>query len=616
MNLDLKILLVLSLCTTTKAFAQDFWNNLDFALFEPGTKEYNINQIVSQDSFFKPIEDQAGKTKPSNVYWLRADFSAPPPIEINDSIWYFRFRTVDQGDLYFLENDTITKMPVGKFDQNSKSVFQGPFSEVTLRKNSLIKNRYLYLKVRELASFENPSTWQFDYVCIYEYSNTEVQKHRIPLFSFLGVCAIIFILTTAFFLYFKQSQYFYYSLYILFISTYLSAEPLGLNKFLFGENSIASLWFSQTIKILFNVVYIWFCMAFIDVKNNYNAIYKLLLGVICSEFFLIGLNTFFLFNQYHLLNIYLIHFHHIFMIIAVAVYSIGYIIVNRVDNLSYFIIAAASIYFLSFVAQYYLPISGPSGQIFKDNNYYLIIGFALEIVIFTFGFAYKILLDYNEKLRFERESIANKTIALRAQINPHFIFNSLGSIQHLISTNNKASALKYLSKFSRFTRNVLEYSIEPDILLSEEIKMLKDYLELESLRFNGSFNYSINLDPDINPDAIEVPLLVIQPFVENAIIHGFLHKKEGAKALGINFLKEDNYLICEIDDNGVGRNFHQENNSIGKGRKKSRGLKVTAERLDMFNQLTEESSNIRIIDKKSEDGQSLGTKVIIKILIR
>lgn len=155
--------------------------------------------------------------------------------------------------------------------------------------------------------------------------------------------------------------------------------------------------------------------------------------------------------------------------------------------------------------------------------YYIIIGRC----IFAFGLLYKIHLEFRENLMLQQRALFEKTRALRAQINPRFIFNSLSAIQHLVSVKKIESALKYLNKFSRFTRNVLESSMEINIPLAEEIKILEDYLSLELLRFANSFSYNITIDEAIDPEEIEIPPMILQPFVENALIHGLLPKNPG-----------------------------------------------------------------------------------------
>ena len=222
-------------------------------------------------------------------------------------------------------------------------------------------------------------------------------------------------------------------------------------------------------------------------------------------------------------------------------------------------------------------------------------------------------LRKQKELKIEKHAAQLEHKVLRAQMNPHFIFNSLSSIQHLISSNKKEAAIKYLSKFSLLMRNVLESSIEANAVLNEEILLLRKYIELEALRFDHSFSYTITLDENIDPAAIEIPTFIIQPFVENAILHGLLNKESGDKKLRIHFRKELPYLICEVEDNGVGRKIPSEKIPILEKQKISRGITVTEKRLQIIDESPE--TKVEIIDKIDEKGMSTGTLVVIKIRI-
>ena len=217
-----------------------------------------------------------------------------------------------------------------------------------------------------------------------------------------------------------------------------------------------------------------------------------------------------------------------------------------------------------------------------------------------------------ERLRFEAEANKNRNKALRAQINPHFIFNSLTSIQHLISQNERATTLKYLTKFSRMTRNVLESSMDTNVVLADEIKMLEDYLELESLRFSESFTFELEISPSLDTYSIEIPFMLTQPFVENAIVHGLLPKKEAPRDLKITFATRGDMMICVIEDNGIGRNSEQDGLDHVRAKRKSRGLEITKQRIE---NLGLETTPLEVIDKFDDLGNPSGTKVIIYIPI-
>lgn len=173
--------------------------------------------------------------------------------------------------------------------------------------------------------------------------------------------------------------------------------------------------------------------------------------------------------------------------------------------------------------------------------------------------------------------------ALRAQMNPHFIFNSLNAISDYILKNNTQLADEYLSKFAGLMRMVLENSMEQEILLSEEIKALKFYMDLESLRLDHRFIYEIKTAPGIDPENILVPPLLFQPFIENSIKHGLSEKQDGGK-ITIDLTTESNMLICNIVDNGAGfGNTEKTKAKTSLSNHKSRGISITRSRIEILN---------------------------------
>jgi ligand-binding sensor domain-containing protein len=208
-----------------------------------------------------------------------------------------------------------------------------------------------------------------------------------------------------------------------------------------------------------------------------------------------------------------------------------------------------------------------------------------------------------------------KLTALRSQMNPHFIFNSLNSIQQFILKGEVDNANKYLSQFSRLIRLVLQYSEYNFITLEEEINMLTLYLSLEKTRFGNSFTYTIEVQPDIDADEIKIPNLMVQPFVENAIWHGLMHKESDRK-IDISFqLKNDESIICEVTDNGIGRERAAE---IKKMRSvpmehKSRGMQLVRDKIDVLKQQFTGDVSIEIFDVTNSSGGVCGTKVLIQL---
>ena len=217
-----------------------------------------------------------------------------------------------------------------------------------------------------------------------------------------------------------------------------------------------------------------------------------------------------------------------------------------------------------------------------------------------------------QKLESEKKQTELEMQALRAQMNPHFIFNCLSSINRFILKNESKAASNYLTRFSRLMRLVLNNSQKPLITLEDELEMLELYLEMERLRFKNSFDYAITFLNAIDSDNVFIPPLLLQPFCENAIWHGLMNK-EGQGRLDIELNMEGNILNCVIRDNGVGREKAEELKSKTAEKEKSMGLQITTERLALLNKEKGLHTFYEIEDLKNENGNASGTKVILKI---
>jgi LytS/YehU family sensor histidine kinase len=213
---------------------------------------------------------------------------------------------------------------------------------------------------------------------------------------------------------------------------------------------------------------------------------------------------------------------------------------------------------------------------------------------------------------FEKKIAETEMTALRAQMNPHFIFNCLSSINRFILKNEGKTASSYLTRFSRLMRMVLMHSQKPVIALEDEVEMLRLYLEMERLRFKNAFDYGITFMNEIDSGNVFIPPLLLQPFCENAIWHGLMHKN-GPGRLDIELGMNENILNCIITDNGVGREKAAEMKSKTAEKEKSMGLKITTERLALFNREKAVQTFYEIEDIKDGYGNAAGTKVVIKI---
>ena len=238
----------------------------------------------------------------------------------------------------------------------------------------------------------------------------------------------------------------------------------------------------------------------------------------------------------------------------------------------------------------------------KNTLNYFLIGLMTVILIFVI-FAIKALYSINKK---------NKRIALqslRREMNPHFIFNSLNSVNHFIAENNELEANKYLSSYSKLMRNTMENSNKDFIPLSVELAQLKEYLQLEYMRFRDKFDYTIDIDPNLDTDAVLIPNMLIQPQLENAIWHG-LRYKETKGYLSLKIFREEKSLIIKIEDNGIGIQHSQELKTEHQKQHCSRGMTNTRERISLLNSLYHTNISLGVSEKQ---GGESGVIVILKI---
>jgi two-component system, LytTR family, sensor kinase len=223
-----------------------------------------------------------------------------------------------------------------------------------------------------------------------------------------------------------------------------------------------------------------------------------------------------------------------------------------------------------------------------------------------------------EVLRLNKDLATSQLTALRAQMNPHFIFNALNSVQQYILEGDVVEANRYLSKFSKLQREILHYSTQNFIPLEKEIEILDSYLQLEQLRFGESFKYVINTNEEVDPAEIKIPPMMMQPFVENAIWHGLM-PKQGERNVEIRFdLLTDDILLATIRDNGIGRTASaklKQHNGINAGQHESKGMSLVHERMMLLQQQYDKPFDASAADITDENGVVKGTEVVLKIFI-
>jgi hypothetical protein len=216
------------------------------------------------------------------------------------------------------------------------------------------------------------------------------------------------------------------------------------------------------------------------------------------------------------------------------------------------------------------------------------------------------------KTKFNKQ-IANMELnTLRAQMNPHFLFNSLNSIRHKIISNEPEEADKYLVKFSRLVRQVLNNSRKQLITLRDELETLELYVNLESSRFEHKFKYITNIADDIDTQKLSIPPILIQPFVENAIWHGLMQKEEGGSVI-LSITKSDSALQIVIEDDGIGRKKATALKSKTAQKRQSMGIEITGNRMEIIEKLYDIPCSSEIIDLFHDDGTSAGTRIVLTL---
>jgi ligand-binding sensor domain-containing protein/two-component sensor histidine kinase len=254
-----------------------------------------------------------------------------------------------------------------------------------------------------------------------------------------------------------------------------------------------------------------------------------------------------------------------------------------------------------------------SGYIYPPfwQTWWFISSILFLISVLTFIVVKKVIANISKRESQKTALIQSEHTALKAQMNPHFMYNALNSIQALILKQDIKNSNLYLSQFSSLMRKVLEVSGKEEIVFKEETDILQLYLSLEKLRFGNDFTFKIQVSKEIDEYTLMLPPLILQPFVENALKHGLLHKK-GEKELQIDFQKQDSFLICSILDNGIGRKHAQQIKERQNEMQPSFSTQATQKRIQLLNSVNNQNIELEIKDLYKNE-QACGTQVLIKI---
>lgn len=438
---------------------------------------------------------------------------------------------------------------------------------------------------------------------LYQYTHEE-QLFQLPIHIFLGTSFAFLICAIAIYMVNKKLEFLWYAGYLFFVLAYFSFKSNLIFYELFQDNRALLPHILHDIsQMSINLCYLLFAMAFLNTKNDYKRFHKFLkvmawgitIFIITHSMLWIVGNSYA--SQKQLLNIQRL------VLSIFVLFNVYYLLRYGKNKFVYFLIAASVLY-----------AGGAVVTWLTGNFHYMVYGVGLENFVFSFGLGYKIKKLNFEKSEAERYALKNEINSLRAQMNPHFIFNSLNSIQSFILKDKKKESIKYLTSFSTLLRRILDTSESEMISLDQEIKLLHRYLELESLRFDGSFKYNFDIDSSLDIHNIEIPILLVQPYVENAIVHGLAPKKEGDREMKISFVDEGEFVICSIKDSGIGREASYKLQQSKNIYRKSRGMSLTQKRLELISKHKNRINNyVHVEDLYTLHGKANGTEVTIKI---
>ena len=240
----------------------------------------------------------------------------------------------------------------------------------------------------------------------------------------------------------------------------------------------------------------------------------------------------------------------------------------------------------------------------------LMVAFGWVSIYFLVHYIRGIRMVEREKAAMKIQLIESEAAALRAQMNPHFIFNSLNSIKSLINNNENEHAANYLTTFSKLIRTLFQNSDKREISLFEELETCRLYTQIEKMRFGNKVDFKFDIDTGIDLKDVKVPALILQPFIENAIWHGLVPKESGGRVF-VSLAAKNGSIECIIDDNGIGRALSKQSKAQYETGHEPKGIGLTQSRLELDKLLNDREDAIQITDKVDAEGHPAGTRVVL-----
>lgn len=590
----------------------------DVYLLEDKTGLLTIDDVVNSTDFIKSEEEvpNLGIT-PHNI-WVK--------IEIQNSS--------KEQDLILAVNNSLLNEITLYVNENGKYSFERKLGEAQIFSDREYDDpNYLfdinvsqginivYLKIRSWENIQLP-------IQIGTIKKTfESKKNNdfiIGVYS--GIMLIMIFYNLFIYLSIKDYNYLYYVIYIITILiTQLNIKGYAF-QFLWRESNIFAVYSFVVMACLVGVSSMIFVINFLKIKDFYPKQHLVFLVFVLLYF--CGFMMVF-FNP--LLGQKIINF--TALILSLFFLLLGILISTKKYKPAKYFLVAWSVFLIGIVIYIFKDLNILPYNIYTNNM--MLVGSALETVLLSFALADRIntlkrekleVLETNQQLIINQNVVLEQKVkertfeieqqkqiieeqrvkevrylrykALTAQMNPHFIFNSLNSIRSFVLNNEPLRADGFLTRFARLMRSMLDNSRQDFCLLTAEIEAITNYLELEQLRFEHKFSYSINIDENIELYDTKIPSFLIQPYIENAVLHGVSNRIDGK--ITISFKEDDANIVCVIEDNGVGRGVKTASKPY-----KSVGMSITKERLSSIGT----SSSVQIIDLIGDQGSPKGTRV-------
>lgn len=534
-------------------------------------------------------------------YWYKLDFAGLDLAESGN--WVVRFPPYDHVTLFYNKGDTMGSQANGRMEplRNDTPYYAIDF---VISEDDLIEGRYLLARIQHIyrKNRMGPARWLHPLVAELDkmYHTKEDLINYTPYILFIGGMLLMILYSFGIYFMNRDKLFNYYAIYLLTLVLYLGVRmPLFFGPLEVRFPLVMHL-YNELIQVFVNIFYLLFASFFLNARQDFPRLHtaiswaiRFLAGIMVLQFVLI------VSVRFVWIEAYVIQAQRYFMIIFSLIAYFHILLTYKRKTVLFLL--TGSLFFLA----------GGVLAMFLQHIKYMMLGAAIEVFIFSLGMGYRIKVVEQNRKNIENDMNKLRLTALRAQMNPHFIFNSLNSVRAYVISNETKSASDFLNKFARLIRLILHYSSKDTITLKEELEAITLYVELEQMRYRENFGFTLKIDEGMETKNFQIPPLILQPYIENAIIHG-LAPKSGEKELVVEISRRGPVLCCIIRDNGVGRSYSSQARIKSNPQYKSVAMELTRKRLELAESGNQGSGNIEINDLMKE-GQPAGTEVRLKL---